>query len=263
MEKTIYFVSGLPRSGSTLLCNILAQNPRFHATETSACLDVLFGIRNQWNNLIEHKASPCPDRLETVLKAVFAAYHKDVQKPVVFNKSRGWLGYIEFAEAIIGSKIKIIVPIRPVAEILASFEVLYRETSKIRQPPGEAQNYFKFQTVQGRCDYWLQNDQVVGLSLNRLQDAIRRGFGDRLCIVGFNELTNKPSETMSKIYKFLGEENYNHNFDYVEQVTHEDDDVHGFVNLHKIRNKVEPVKAKANEILGKDLVEQIQSNYKL
>jgi len=33
--KTVHFVSGLPRSCSTLLCNLLAQNPRVHATPTS------------------------------------------------------------------------------------------------------------------------------------------------------------------------------------------------------------------------------------
>lgn len=36
--KKYYFISGLPRSGSTLLANILAQNPRFHATATSGIL---------------------------------------------------------------------------------------------------------------------------------------------------------------------------------------------------------------------------------
>ncbi len=31
--KTVYFLAGLPRSGSTLLANILAQNSRFHVTQ--------------------------------------------------------------------------------------------------------------------------------------------------------------------------------------------------------------------------------------
>ena len=35
MQNGIHFISGLPRSGSTLLVAILRQNPRFHAGMTS------------------------------------------------------------------------------------------------------------------------------------------------------------------------------------------------------------------------------------
>jgi sulfotransferase len=261
--KTVHMVSGLPRSGSTLLCNILAQNPRFHATHTSGSLDVLFGIRNNWNNLVEHKAHPCQEKLDAVLRASFQAYYSDIEEPVVFDKSRGWLAYIEFLEHIIGVKAKIIVPVRPMPDILASFETLYRETSKVKQPPGEAQNYFQFQTVQGRCAYWMRDEQVVGLALNRLHDAVRRGFQDRLHFVDFNNLTHYPKQTMKKLYEFLDEDYFDHDFNNVEQVTEENDDIHGFVNLHKIRNKVEPVKSRAVEVLGKDVVEHIVKTMKI
>ena len=33
-RKTIHFIAGMPRAGSTILGNILAQNPRFHVTPT-------------------------------------------------------------------------------------------------------------------------------------------------------------------------------------------------------------------------------------
>ena len=54
-KKKFYFIAGLPRSGSTLLANILAQNPKFHTTSTSGVMDVMFGVRNNWDNLIEFK----------------------------------------------------------------------------------------------------------------------------------------------------------------------------------------------------------------
>jgi len=256
MDKTIHFVSGLPRSGSTLLCNILLQNPKFHATQTSGCLDVLFATRNVWDNIIEHRAAPCPDKLQNVLKGILSAYYEEIDKPVIFDKSRGWIAYIELVEHIIGKKMKILVPVRQTPEILASFETLYRETAKVKKPPGEAQNFFQFQTMAGRCAYWTRPDQPVGLATNRLDDVIRRGLKDRLHFVHFNKLTSNPTQTMKEIYDFIGEEYFKHNFNHVEQVTKEDDDIYGFVNLHKIRNKVEPVKSKAKEILGEELVKQ-------
>lgn len=258
MNKTIYFISGCPRSGSTILANILAQNPKFCATHTSGCLDVLFNIRNHWHGQIEHKAHPCQEKLANVLRATFQAYYQDIDKPIVFDKSRGWLAYVELIENITQSKAKIIVPVRPIPDILASFETLYRETSKVRQPPAEAQNYFQFQTVKGRCDYWMRDDQVVGIALARIQDAVRRGLKDRLHFVDFSLLTSQPQQTMEKIYSFLEQEYYEHNFNNVEQITQEDDEIHGFVNLHQIRSKVEPVKSRAEEVLGKDIVEYVK-----
>ena len=252
--KTIHFLNSLPRSGSTLLANILAQNPRFHSTPTSGCLDVLFSIRNNWDKLNEHQANPCPQKLQNVLRSAFYGYYADVDKPVVFDKSRGWTAYIEMTEQILNRKAKILTTVRPVVDILASFEMLHRETSKTKQPPGEKSNYFQFQTIKGRCDYWMRNDQVVGLALSRLQDVIKRGYRDRLCIIDFDSLTSKPKETMMMVYDFLEEKYFNHDFNYVEQVTKEDDEIYGYVNLHKIRNKVEPIKSRAKEILGDDLV---------
>jgi sulfotransferase len=255
--KTLHFTCGLPRSGSTLLQNILAQNPKFHATETSGFVDVLFGVRNSWPNLIEHRAHPRPQGLHNVLKAIYEAYYADIDKSVIFVKTRGVLPYVEMLEKVLDQKLKILVPVRPVPDIIASFEKLYRETSKVRQPPGEAENYFQFQTIQGRCDYWMRKDQVVGLALSRLEDAVTRGLSDRLHFVDFNQLTTNPKLTLSNIYNFLEEDLFEHNFDYVEQVTQENDDVHGFVNLHKIQNKVKPVPSTALQVLGKEVMESL------
>ena len=75
----------------------------------------------------------------------------------------------------------------------------------------------------------------------------------------FTQLTSNPEQTLKSIYLFLEEDYYNHDFNHVEQLTSEDDEIHGFVNLHKIRNKVEPVKSKAEEVLGKDVIQYIKS----
>lgn len=257
MSKTIYFINGLPRSGTTLLCNILCQNPRFHATATSGCMDVLFTIRNSWHTFFQHKASPCPQKLQNVLKSTIQAYYQDVEQDVIFDKFRGWLPYIELIEGVLEKKIKIIVPVRPVVDILASFEKLYRETSKVRQPPGEAQNYLHFQTIEDRCEYWMRKDQVVGLAIARLEDAIARGYSDRLFFVDYNKFTTNPTLTLLEIYDFLKENNkFDHDFYNVEQVTQEDDEINGFVNLHKIRKKVEFTKSDALKILGKKVYDK-------
>ncbi len=250
LDKKYYFISGLPRSGSTLLCNILAQNPRFHTTSTSGIMDVMFGVRNQWDKLVEFKASPNPEGKLRVLRGILGSYHSNTDKPVVFDKCRGWLSLLEMAEEVLGHKAKVLVPVRDMRDVLASFEKLFRETAKTAQIAQEGQNYFGFQTVQGRVDMWMKPDQPVGLAYNRITDAIRRGYSDRMFLVNFDDLTSHPKETMKAIYKFLGEEPFEHDFNNVKQVTWENDDVHGMKGLHDIRSKVEPVPEQWPNVLG-------------
>lgn len=253
--KKHYYISGLPRSGSTLLCNIMAQNPRlFVSTATSGCHDVLFNIRNQWDRLIEHQAEGINyAQLNRVLAAALDAYH-NTDKQVVVDKGRGWLSLIEMVEFIKAEPPKIIVPVRDLAEILASFEMLWRKSTGMTQWAFESSDYFRAQTVEGRCDIWSGREQPVGLAYNRVKDAISRGKSDCLLFVEFEDLTRNPGETMNRIYDFLGEERFGHDFSNVEQVTSEDDvNVHRIPGLHSIRKKVEPVPRKAEEVLGPQL----------
>ncbi|HAO64394.1 TPA: hypothetical protein DCQ44_00230 [Candidatus Taylorbacteria bacterium] len=248
--KDFYFVAGMPRSGSTLLCNILAQNPRFHTTGTSGVMDVMFGVRNAWDGLTEFKAAPNEAGKMRVLRGILDNYYSDIEKPIVFDKCRGWLSLIEMGEKVLGQKMKIIVPVRDVRDVLASFEKLWRAAAAVSQVRQESQNYFKFQTVQGRTEVWMQADQPVGLAYNRVVDAVQRGYSDRLLLVDFDVMTANPKKVFADIYKFLGEKPFEHNFNNVKQVTWEDDSVHGFKGLHDIRSRVEPMKPQWPTVLG-------------
>lgn len=253
MNKAVHFISGLPRSGSTLLCNILMQNPRFWASATSGILDVMFGVRNQWDKLIEFRAMD-PAESEAaklrVLRGILDAYYGNVDRPVVFDKSRGWLAHLEMAEAVLGCEARVLVPVRDLREVLASFELLWRKTSATRQMAQEPANYFKFQTVEGRCEVWCRADQPVGLAYNRIKDALARGFRDRMHFVEFEKLTRNPERTMRAVYEFLEEPYFEHDFDRVEQVTFENDEVHGIPGLHTIKPEVAPVPARWPDVLG-------------
>lgn len=254
--KTVHFIAGLPRSGSTLLCNILAQNPRLHTTSTSGIMDIMFGVRNSWDNLIEFRATPNEAAKVRVLKGILQSYYADVEKPIVFDKCRGWLSLIEMAEMVLERKAKILVPVRDIRDVLASFEKLWRASNKSNQSPTESQNYFDFQSVEGRVRAWMRTDQPVGLAYNRIVDALKRGFSDRMFFIDFDDLTSNPKEIMKRVYEFLEEEYFEHDFDNVEQVTWENDEVHGMKGLHDIRKKVEPVKSNREAVLG-NFVEEL------
>ena len=250
MNKEIHFIAGLPRSGSTLLCNILNQNPDFHATSTSGILDVVLAIRNQWENLAAFKASPNKKGKAAVVNSILHNYCSIVDRPVYFDKSRGWLAHLEMAEVILDRPAKVIVPVRKITDILSSFENLYRKNAHDWQFPQEKTHFYEWQTVEGRSEIWMRSDQPVGMAYNRIKDSISRGYWDRLHLVEFNDLVENPEETLQGIYEFLDLDGYDHDFDYVEQVTQENDDLHGIPGLHVIRNKVEPLPPYEHQLLG-------------
>lgn len=255
-ERTLHFISGLPRTGSTLLCNILAQNPHFYVTQTSGMLDVLFNVRNQWDNLIEMQAMDpvlSEQRKLAVLRGILASFYADVEQSVIFDKSRGWLAHLEMLEALLQRPARVLVPVRDLRDVLASFEKLYRATSATRQLAAENADYLGFQTVEQRLAHWAKFDQPVGLAYNRIKDALQRGWRDRLHFVDYDKLCRAPRRVLQGCYEFLDEDWYEHDFDQVEQVTWEDDRVHGFASgaLHGIRSEVRPQPAQWPMVLGR------------
>lgn len=256
-DRTIHFVCGLPRSGSTLLCNLLAQHPDVHTTPTSACHEALFVVRNNWYEWIEHQSSKelaDEKNLQRVLSSIIHSYH-DTDKPVIIDKGRGWTSLLEMAEFALNRKAKVLVPVRDISQIVASFEKLYR---KGIHKYGEVGNYFDAQTVRGRCDSLISKEGVVGLAYNRLRDVIQRGLSDRLYLVEFETLTREPERAMAGIWQFLEMEPADHNFDYVEQVTYEDDSIHRIEGLHTIKNKVRPVLDDSLDILGRQYYDTLK-----
>jgi sulfotransferase len=250
MEKAYHFVSGMPRSGSTLLMNILGQNPRFHVTATSGIMDVIFQIRNTWEQHAEFLAAPDESAKLRVMRGILDSYYAEAGKPVVFDKCRGWLSLLEMAETLIERKARVLVPVRDLRDTLASFEKIWRETSRTAQTPQEAKFYYDYQTVEGRCAVLVRGDQMVGLAYNRIKDALQRGFRDRMHFVHFEKLTNQPEKTIRAIYDFLDEPPFQHDFENVQQITWENDEVYGMKGLHDIRQKVEPAPSRYPEILG-------------
>lgn len=258
MKKRIYFLAGLPRSGSTLLSNIFAQNPDIHVTPTSGIVDMLVQVRNAWDRNDGFRAT---DRAksdaakEDVLRAMLEAYFARVERPVCIDKNRYWPEFLEMASGIMGGreKIKVIVTVRDLREVLASFEELCRKTSVFAEVQTDPAVALKFKTAQGRVEVFLDAAQVVGRSYIGIRDALTRGWADSMHFVEYEDLTRQPKQTLSGIYRFLGEEPFEHDFNQIEQVTYEDDLVHGFRDLHKIRPQVKPQASKWSRVFDESV----------
>lgn len=252
--RDIFYVSGLPRSGSTLLMNILGQHPDVHVTPTSGCHEVLWTTRNNWPTFQEHRADEVASseyNLQRVLSSILQSYH-DTKKLTIFDKHRSWIHSLELIEFIERKKCKVIVPVRSIVQILSSFEKLYRKHAHLRKPPGD---FISTQTTEGRCNHWASNVGELGIAYNRLKDAFQRGYSDRLMLVEYEALTRQPEYTLSRIWDWVGLKAPRHDFSNVVQITRENDDVLG-MDYHTIRPTVEYNEDDSITILGEAVVDK-------
>ncbi len=259
----IVYQSSLPRAGSTLLQNILAQNPQFHVTPTSGLLELVFGARLNYTNNAEFKAQDA-----ALMKKAFLAFSRAgmeaycralTDKPYVVDKSRGWGVHFDLLSLIFGEEPKIICMVRDLRQILASMEKKFRQNPE-KHRPIENHNNLSGTTTFKRMLLHLQSPPV-GLALDRLIEIHQRGWNKKILFVRYEDLTVHPQQTLQKVYSYLNLPDFSHRFDDVAQVTHEDDDVYGIPGLHEIRPKVEPLAHDYLSVLGKDGVRLVQSNY--
>lgn len=258
--KKIIFACGLPRSGSTLFLNLLMQNPKIYSTATSALPDIITPIKNGFRQIESVKAmeeDKADDLLINTLNGIIDnAYETDREITVI--KSRSWLNLVETLIAIREENPKFLVFVRNIGEICASFELLYRKTRALGITSQELAFASEMQTVDSRANVFLKSDQVIGNSINLLKDALQCGYGQFMHGVRFGYFTQYPKETMKRFYDWIEEDYFEHDFENIEQVIFENDmSAYSFRDLHSIRNKIEPVQLKAQNIYGKETAKKL------
>jgi sulfotransferase len=268
-RPTIHYVAGLPRSGSTLLVNMLAQHPNHHVTPTNGLLSMVLGVRDNWSSNSAFRAQGLdavqPRITEAMRAMIYGFYAPELAAgKVVFDKSRGWLPHAELLAALFDRPVPIICPVRDVKSIVASFERLHR-ASPVDRRHFMGPSYLKAQTILGRAQVLCSDGGVIGLPVAWLRDALARGIADRVVLVPYRQLTEHPSDTLFHLHRRLALPTPPTGYDpsNVEQVTHEDDAVHGWGSeLHRIRARVEPPPEKPWEgVLPPHVCRWIDSNF--
>jgi len=260
--KQIFFQSSLPRSGSTLLQNILGQNPDFYVTPTSGLLELVYAARNNYSTSPEFKAqdaelmrkgflSFCRNGMDGFFDAI-------TDKPYVMDKSRGWGIHYGFLNNIYPNP-KIVCMIRDPRGIITSMEKNFRKNQHMDSGIVNHAE-MKGTTTEKRIDIWV-NSQPVGLAMERLQQMIKEGIDRNVLFIKFEDLCTYPEVEMKRLYSYLGVEHYKHDFNNVEQITKEDDSVYGIYGDHNIRTIIEPVESRHNEILGTYASDWIRNHY--
>ena len=263
MVKKIFFNASLPRSGSTLLQNVMMQNPEIYSTPTSGVVEFLLQARTIYSTVDAFRAQD-PEEMKKGFKGfckagLFGFFNAITNRPYVIDKSRAWTGNFRFLD-FFEENPKVIVMVRDLRAIFASMEKNYRKNPH-KDPQIVNGAELKNMTTDSRLVHF-SIAPPVGPSMEWLKDVIQQKLDSNILFIRFEDFTKNPENEIKKIYKFLGIKYYKHNFKNVEQLTKENDVIHGIFGDHQISKEVKPVKDDYLDILGEQNCNIIINNYK-
>lgn len=248
-----HFITGLPRSGSTLLSALLLQNPRFHAGMTSPVGGLFKGMLNQLGAGSEFGPVVTKEQRRRLSRGLFDSYYADQvgEKEVIFDTNRMWSAQMPALMDLFPGA-KLIACVRNVAWVMDSIERRYRAN------PFEITRLFnddtERNTVYSRVDTLAQRNRMVGYPWTALKEAFYGEHASSLLLVDYDLLAQAPQKVLPLIYQFLGEPEYAHNFEQVKYDAPEFDEALGLHGLHQVRPQVELQRRET--ILPPDLFEQ-------
>lgn len=232
------FISGLPRSGSTLLSAILKQNPRFTAGISDPLHSYVHSIIRDTSTAVGMEAAVPVEKRRDLIRGLFEQFYKD-DNEVCFNTNRGWTADTSLLKDLFPN-FKMIVCLRDIPWILDSFERLNSKNPYTIKPLYHHQD---LGNVHDRCRILMGEMPNFGgyvhAPLINVQQSMFSTEISQICYVEYDTLVNNPLGTMKEIYRFLNEPWFDHDFNNVEDSYDEFDQQAKIEGLHTVRRVVE------------------------
>ena len=256
MSKKLFYISGLPRSGSTLLSTILNQNPDFYASISGPLARFMRAIIQESSAQGGYRLQ-CPEQTrKKIIQGIVQDYYADKEAPIIFDTNRGYTLLTPLLKEL-DPTFKMIVCVRSVQWILDSFETLVRKnalsTTSMFSPDENINVYTRSNSL-------MSSSRSVGFAFEGLKQALTSNERPNIHILEYDKLAKRPEQVMKEIYKFIDIPYFKHDFDNVEASYDEFDNEVQLAGLHTTRKKVEFIERKP--IIPPDLFQQY-SNYEI
>lgn len=229
--------SSLPRSGSELLQALLAQHPDVYASATSPLLEYWYGAYGNYN-LAERRSQE-----ENGMQAAFRGFCKKgtegyyrelTDRPVIIDKSRGWLEYAELLWKVFPDA-RIVCMVRDIGKIVDSLEKIYRANTahpEVRHLP---------KTPEQRGEYWTTSGTMpLGLALDRIKGRQALGLDERIAYVNYDDLVASTVEVMEQVFIHYKLQPIKVDINNIKKSVKEDDSHYGIFGKHNVSPMIQP-----------------------
>ena len=255
--QQLHYCLGLPRTASTLIMNILNENPRIF-TSGSCCMPYLFDICHKKSNEVSEFIALDKDVLNKSyinflrqgMRGWFAAM---TDKPIVFSKSRVWAEWLPHTFALDPNS-KYLVIIRDLRDIICSFDSLVWKYPQVnygfREKP-----FHQLSDGERMKTYCTDTQSLLGRPLQmfpHLMEVAQKN-PNSFFLLRHEDFNEKPRETIQMIYQWLGEPNFEHDFDNIPKPDYyEHDTVYRSLVNHKTRTKLEKLEPRWPELMTEE-----------
>ncbi len=207
MSTPFIGVAGLPRSGSTLLCQLLAEHPDVYCEGHSSPLcNALLATRRFISDdqfflsQLDVQPETTYANLQSAMQGFLHGWHKKGGKPTVVDKNRAWLNCIELLLQL-EPEARLVISIRELGQIYGSIEAQHQKTILV----DFIDHLADFDRL-GRADQLFAKDKAIGAPLSSIQAVqdLPQLVKDRIYFVKFEDLTAQPEQVMTALYAWLG-----------------------------------------------------------
>ena len=252
MKNGVHFISGLPRSGSTLLSALLRQNPKLHASITSPVGSLVLGALHEMSAAHEGSVFVDDARRKAVLHGIFDGYYHDIHPTkTVFDTNRVWCSKFP-ALRLLYPQAKMICCVRDMPWIYDSMERLIQRNAL---QPSKIFGFEASGTAHDRFEALNRSNGMVGFPWTGLRQAFYGTDADRLLLVTFETLTQSPARAIDAIYKFFDLAPFKHDFANIEFDVSAFDTYLGTPGLHTVGKQVKS--APRTSVLPPDLFNRV------
>lgn len=243
LDKQLVYVTGLPRSGSTLLCQLLGHHTDIYSLGHSSPLcHTLIGLRRHLSDsdfLLSQLDVDFELGYERLLNAFCGfvnGWYAETDKPCVVDKNRGWLQHVETVSHL-DPNFRMLVCVRELGQVYGSIEAQHQKTLLLDFPDHLA-GLSRFD----RATKLFEGDGVVGAplqSIAALQDLDSQ-LQQRLYYVVFEQLLSEPLVVMQGIYDWLGLPGAEFDPQNLTVQPHESDSYYRFKYPHRTHAHIQP-----------------------
>ena len=241
IDKKIIYVTGLPRSGSTLLCQLLGIHSQIYSTGHSSPLaQTLNQLRHNLSDnefllsQLDGDFDLAYQRLLNAYRGFIQGWFAETEKPWVVDKNRGWLNQLETVH-LLDPNCKMLVCVREPTQIYGSIEAQHQKTLLLDFP-----DHLASLSRHARADKLFANDGVIGAPLKAIEATqdISESLHKRLYYVVFEHLIQDPITVMQDIYRWLNLPTESFNPQSLPVKAHESDSHYRFKYSHQTRERI-------------------------
>lgn len=234
-------VAGLPRAGSTLLCQLLAMHPDIDCEGHSSPLcNALITLRRTVSDdpfmlaQLDTQFELTYQRLKQGMQGLLEGWYASSEKPVVVDKNRAWMHSVEMLFDLTPNA-RLLVPIRELGQIYGSIEAQHQKTILLDFIDHLA-DYDRF----GRADQLFAQDKAIGspLAAIRAVEELPQAVKDRLYFVKFEDLMCNTVNTMNSIFRWLELPTGLTDYSRLETRPHESDSHYHWKYLHEQKTEL-------------------------